>query len=332
MADQSNMIDPIFKPRRFLQNGHLQSILASSHLLVRPPTAFTKGVQNRVFSTTEGTRLLACITCHPQARGLIILLHGWEGSADSAYMLATGSYFYALGFSIIRLNLRDHGESHHLNEGLFHGALINETFEAIRYASQIEPYLPAYLIGFSLGANFALRVAIRHASTPIENLRHIFAISPPLNPYKTTLAIDSAPAFYRTYFLKKWKRSLRKKQSLFPHLYDFNTMLQSNTCLELTEKMMEYFPQFPSFRDYFKLYTLTDASFAGLNLPVRLFIAKDDPVIPADDFDALTENDLFRITRADYGGHCGFIDLFPYRRWYQEIIRNILGSLFTGRE
>jgi predicted alpha/beta-fold hydrolase len=326
MTDPSNDIMPIFNPHWFLRNGHVQSILASSHLLIRPRSEFQKTADPMIFSTSEGSKLLARHTRHPHAIGLMILLHGWEGSDTSAYMLSAGSHFYRSGFSVIRLNLRDHGESHHLNEGMFHGALINETFDAIHQAAKTAPDLPVYLLGFSLGANFALRCAIRHATTPIENLKQVFAVSPPLDPYKTTLAIDSAPAIYRKYFLKKWKRSLRIKQRLFPDTYAFNALLESQTCLDLTEKMMKYFPQFPSYRDYFKLYTLTKDSFADLNLPVSLFIAKDDPVIPADDFDSLTENDLFRINRSEYGGHCGFIDLFPQRRWYNEIIRNIIVS------
>ena len=72
--------------------------------------------------------------------------------------------------------------------------------------------LPVFLLGFSLGANFSLRIAIKHTKTPVERLKGVFAVSPPLDPYKTTLAIDEAPALYRKYFLRKWKRSLKKKQ------------------------------------------------------------------------------------------------------------------------
>ena len=98
----------------------------------------------------------------------MIILHGWEGSSSSAYVLAAGAYFYNRGFSVCRLNLRDHGESHHLNEGLFHGALLEETFDAVNTVARTSQNLPVYLLGFSMGANFALRIAIKHAQTPIE--------------------------------------------------------------------------------------------------------------------------------------------------------------------
>jgi len=256
----------------------------------------------------------------------MIILHGWEGSSSSAYVLAAGSYYFNRGFSICRLNLRDHGESHHLNEGLFHGALLQETFDAVNSLAGHSEDLPAYVLGFSLGANFALRIAIQHAKTPIRNLKHVFAVSPALDPYKTTLAIDDGKAFYRKYFLKKWRRSLKKKQRLFPDKYNFNKMLHAKTCMALTSDMMTYFPQFPSYRDYFKLYTLSQESFQSLNVPVNIFIAEDDPVIPIEDFESLGGNDFLTISRQPFGGHCGFIDLFPYRRWYNEIISNIIES------
>jgi uncharacterized protein len=250
----------------------------------------------------------------------MVILHGWEGSSSSAYVLAAGSYFFDRGFSVCRLNLRDHGESHHLNEGLFHGALLQETFDAVKYIANADQNLPVYLMGFSLGANFSLRIAIQHSRTPITNLNHVFAISPPLDPYKTTLAIDHGPAFYRKYFLKKWRRSLKIKQRLFPELYNFNKTLKASTCMDLTSDIMVYFPQFSSYRDYFRLYTLNDDSFQDLNIPVQIYVAEDDPVIALDDYGRLRENHFLHISRQPWGGHCGFINLFPYSRWYNERI------------
>jgi predicted alpha/beta-fold hydrolase len=184
--------------------------------------------------------------------------------------------------------------------------------------------MPVYLIGFSLGGNFALRIAMTHYRAPIANLKHVFAISPPLDPYKTTLAIDNGYFFYRIYFLKKWKRSLIKKQQLFPDKYDFNKLLKARTCMGLTEDIMPYFPGLLSYRDYFNLYTLKNDSFQNLNIPVRIFIAEDDPVIPHEDYYKIQENAFLKISRQRLGGHCGFIDLFPLRCWYNEIIAAII--------
>jgi hypothetical protein len=298
--------------------------MASSHLRTPRKNYMLDNSQEIIVTTSTGSKLLSFYSHHETSEGLIILLHGWEGSSSSAYILAAGDYFYNLGFSICRLNLRDHGDSHHLNEELFHAALLEETFEAVNYLARQSENLPVYLIGFSLGGNFALRIAIKYYQTPIANLKHVFAISPPLDPYKTTLAIDNGYFFYRKYFLKKWKRSLVKKQNLFPDRYDFNKMLKAKTCMELTENIMPYFPELTTYRDYFKLYTLQNNSFQKLNIPVLVFISEDDPVIPMADFQSLQENDFFQISMQKYGGHCGFLDLFPVNCWFHEIIAEMI--------
>lgn len=324
MIAQSQKNDSIFMPRFFLKSRHIQSLLASVKLLTPPHRGLLENSRNRIVETRQGSQLLASVSPAPDSSGLIIILHGWEGSSSSAYVMAAASFFYDHGFSVCRLNLRDHGESHHLNEGLFHGALLEETFDAVKTLSSLADGRPVYLLGFSLGANFSLRIAIKHGQTPVPNLKGVFAVSPPLDPYKTTLTIDQGPTFYRKYFLKKWKRSLQTKQKLFPHKYNFTEMLRAQTCMELTADIMKYYPEFPSYRDYFRLYTLDSTSFRNLNLPVRIIIAQDDPVIPLEDFNSLCQNNYLTIIRQPFGGHCGFIDLFPYRRWYHEPILEIL--------
>ena len=97
-------------------------------------------------------------------------------------------------------------------------------------------------------------------------------------------------------------------------------MLRARSCMELTEKMMAYFPEFPSYRDYFRLYTLTDNSFCDLGVPVKIFFAADDPVIALDDFRKLRNHGFLTVSEQPFGGHCGFVDLFPRRRWYNEQI------------
>lgn len=325
LTNRLSKSDLSFSPRFFLKNQHIQSVLASAHFLTPFHHALLSNASDIIIDTSQKSKLLASVTPAQNSRGLVVIIHGWEGSSSSAYVLAAGSFFYKLGYSICRLNLRDHGESHHLNEGLFHGALLDETFEAVSHVAAEMGDLPVFVIGYSLGANFALRIAIQHARTPIKNLRGVFAVSPPLDPYKTTLAIDEGHTFYRKYFLKKWKRSLRIKQGLFPDKYDFDKMLRSDSCIDLTADIMTYYPEFPSYRDYFKLYTLNADSFRDLNVPVTIFISCDDPVIPADDFQALSGNDFLTVSIQKYGGHCGFIDFFPYRRWHQEKIAETLG-------
>jgi hypothetical protein len=311
-----------FSPNLLSRNPHLQSIIATTRVRNNGTNVMMNTAREVIVDGGGGVRLLGYHSTQPDQPGkaLVILIHGWEGSSESAYIQSSGKYLFGKGYDVFRLNLRDHGESHHLNEGLFHGALIDETFHAVSSISRSAGSQPVYLLGFSLGGNFSLRIALRQSVDPIPNLRHVFAISPPLDPYKATCCIDGSLPFYRLYFLRKWKRSLRKKQSLFPHRYDFTGIMHLQTCLGLTEAIMPWYPEYTDYRLYFKQYTLLEDAFKDLSMRVTVITAEDDPFIPVVDFKCLTNNPNLQLLIQRYGGHCGFLELFPYSCWYDRLI------------
>jgi hypothetical protein len=122
-----------------------------------------------ILTTGENTRLLGQYSPQPseESLGLVILLHGWEGSTDSTYIQCTGNALYRRGYDIFRLNFRDHGDSHHLNEGLFYAVLLEEVFQAVSQVCRKANGKPVFLVGFSLGGNFSLRIARRTQQAPI---------------------------------------------------------------------------------------------------------------------------------------------------------------------
>jgi predicted alpha/beta-fold hydrolase len=50
----------------------------------------------RILTTTDGVRLLGYMSRQPMLHnnGLVILLHGWEGSSESTYIRTTGRFLY----------------------------------------------------------------------------------------------------------------------------------------------------------------------------------------------------------------------------------------------
>ena len=183
-----------------------------------------------ILTTVEGIRLLGFMSRQPRThhKGLVILLHGWEGSSESTYIRTTGRFLFRRGFDVFRLNLRDHGPSHHLNTGIFYAVLLDEVVDAVRQISEAENGKPVCLVGFSLGGNFALRIAKKCALQPITGLKQVVAVSPVLDPDKATDRIDNS-RFILKYFLKKWRRSLAIKQRLYPQHYDFTGIMDGWT-------------------------------------------------------------------------------------------------------
>jgi len=87
-----------FSPPRWLRNRHVQSIYASLPLrrlqVQRAARSFAAVSQPLVVDCGEGVRLLALQASQPEnrpgRRELAILVHGWEGSANSLYVTSLG--------------------------------------------------------------------------------------------------------------------------------------------------------------------------------------------------------------------------------------------------
>jgi len=182
--------------------------------------------------------------------------------------------------------------------------------------SEDEKNLPFYLVGFSMGGNFALRIGRKCAENPIDNLSHIVSISPVLDPEKSTYAIDDVPLL-RYYFLRKWQRSLKKKQASFPDLYDFSMVLALDTVAEMTDVMIDRYSDYENARAYFRDYAVLDDALVDVPVPTTIVTAKDDPIIPVDDFYHLKLNFLTDLIIHRYGGHNGFIESISGRAWYE---------------
>ena len=316
----------------WLRNGHLQTFLASSGFRARGANPMLEAARDVILGADDGIRLLGSHSRHPGTvpEGLVVLLHGWEGSIGSTYMLCTGRALYRRGYEVFRLNFRDHGRSHHLNRGIFYAVLLDEVFEAIAQVAAAAAGFNVFLAGFSLGGNFALRIARRCETQPIPNLRHVVAVSAALDPEVSTARADRHPLI-RRYFLKKWRRSLAIKQQLFPDLYDFSDILRLQTLREITDALLERYSQYPSARAYFQAYTLTGDALQSIAVPTALLTAQDDPIIPVRDYHELRANELTRVVVEPHGGHNGFLDGPRLRSRYETWLADLFDGYGAGR-
>ena len=310
-----------FEPPFFLKNAHLQTILASSKLRTLGANTMQDVARKEIIETEEGIKLLGyhSVQHDGQAKGLVILLHGWEGSTDSTYLLRCGRSLYTSGYDIFRLNFRDHGDSHHLNKGIFYAVLLEEVCQAVIQAAGFSSGRPVFLIGFSLGGNFVLRILKKCVNVPIKNLCHAVSISPVLNPQKATAKIDRI-TYIRKYFLAKWRRSLIKKQALFPDLYDFADIMGLKTIQAVTDALLDKYSDFPTAQAYFDAYSVMGPAIAEVHTPTTIVTAEDDPIIPIKDFYDLKLNKHIRLVIHPHGGHNGFIAGFKLQSWYENMI------------
>ncbi len=310
-----------FQPPAYLKPAAVQTLLASLKIRTWGKKTLLHQEKQIVLETQKGIRLLGVYSPQPKEnhRGLVIMLHGWEGSSHSTYMVTCGDYLFRNGFSVFRLNLRDHGNSHHLNKGLFYATLLDEVRDAVHQASNFGRGAPVYLVGFSLGGNFAIRIAARYAGQDNCKLNQVVSISPVLDPDKATDRIDGNPLIL-SYFLKKWRRSLNLKQNLHPDLYDFSDILKMKTLREMTARLLERHTDYPGTREYFQAYSIQPELTQEVALPLTILTAKDDPIIPIEEFQQLKPSTSTHVIMLEHGGHNGFIEGFFQPAWYDRFL------------
>ncbi|GLQ91395.1 YheT family hydrolase [Dyella acidisoli] len=327
-----------FQPPWPLTSGHIQTMLSSSGvrrtMLPRSAYRVLEGAQEVMVDGGEGIRLTGSFTPQKKqqvSRGLAVLFHGWEGSVDSTYVLQTGSRLLDDGWDIFRLNFRDHGESHDLNESLFHSCRIDEVVHALGDIAQRWPARVMALAGFSLGGNFALRAAMQ---APVKGipLQYALAVCPIIDPSEGLFSLEeSAPWFYQAYFMNKWRRSLRIKQKAFPHVQYFELQELKQNLRGLTESLVLRHTDFGSLEAYLDGYSVAGRALAQMQIPATILTARDDPVIPVTAFEKLELPSSIELDIATYGGHCGFIRGWDMTSFCDEYIAARFNAIAEGQ-
>lgn len=323
------MATPEFNAPVGLRNPHIQSILASTlprKLKVRRRArALLDQSEDVLLDCGHDVTLLGHYTPANNSKALVCLIHGWEGCGESNYILSTASHLLQKGYSIFRLNLRDHGPSHHLNPDLFNSTRLEEVIGAMEAIQARFDYEHHLLAGFSLGGNFALRVGADADGRKFK-LKHIVAVCPVISPPHTMDSLENGLFIYHDYFLQKWKRSLRKKLDHFPE-HGYGEKLAT---LQSLRAMNQYFvPNHTPFADcetYLNAYAIAGDRLTGMTIPATLITSKDDPVVLADDLALLNVPDSLEVQLTRHGGHCGFIENFKLDSWIDRRIHAIFES------
>ena len=334
-AEPALTFDDSFNPPWWMRSPHVQSMLVSlpvrRKFVERRAVALVQTSQEHLLDCGDGVTL-QCFHSSParvfrrEPIGTVVLVHGWEGSSASLYMLSLAQTLFNAGFDIVRLNLRDHGATHHLNRDIFHSCLLPEVVGAVKKIQEMFPGRPLHLAGVSLGGNFMLRVAAQAREAGLRIAKAV-AISPVLDPVETLHALETGLALYHWYFIRKWNRSLVKKQAAWPDYYDFAEFLRMTSLRDKTAEMVARFTQFASLDDYLNGYSITGDRLASLSSPATLITAADDPIIPARGLARLNASPFLKVTVTRYGGHCGFFDTLSGETWLERrLVAELTGA------
>ncbi len=284
-----------------------------------------KSQQEVILEVLDGIRLHGLFNASPEPNGqLVILLHGWEGDADSSYMVSSAHHLLDRGYDVFRLHLRDHGPSHALNPDLFNSTLLDEVVAAVAQIKQRYDRSATHLVGFSLGGNFALRTAARMVDHDVQ-LDRVIAICPVMNPVATMDALcNGGNWLYQKYFKLKWQRSLEKKIEHFPALGYQGVFDKLGDLREMNQYFVPNYTDFKDENSYLRAYAITGAVLDKISAPCHMLLSADDPIIPLADLQHVARPENLSIEVAPYGGHVGFIKNWRLHSWLDERLIELL--------
>src|ERR1700742_4554962 len=205
-----------FIPHPALKNGHAQTLAGA--IIPRRFKLAIEQREERLFDVAPGIKVLGYCAWQPDREQCptLVLAHGMEGSTESRYMLGTAEKALALGFNVVRMNVRNCGGTEHLSPTLYHAGLTDDLRQVIKELGERDGLNEIYLAGFSLGGNMVLKLAGEYGNAAPPQLRGVMGVSPSIDLASCADAIEMRSNFiYHFRFIHSLRSRLRRKAQMF---------------------------------------------------------------------------------------------------------------------
>ncbi len=304
---------PPFVPRRGLSNGHLQTIVGN--YLPRPPLGLNSDPEIVVVDPADGSRVLC--QCHWQpepvraARLTLVLVHGLEGSADSQYILGVTARAWAAGFNIVRMNMRNCGDTDGLTPTLYHSGLSGDVAAVVRHFAARFGLQRVALVGYSMGGNLVLKMAGEWGSG--APLAAVAAVCPAMDLAAGSDALHlPINRLYELRFLHRLMVRYRRKAKLFPSIYQLKGLGPIRSLRDFDDRIVARYLDFRSAADYYDRAAAARV-LDTIAVPTLILHAQDDPFIrlTAPTRAKLLANPHIRFVETTHGGHCAYLSRDP---------------------
>ena len=297
-----------FQPRRGLSNGHLQTIVGN--FLPRPPYPLRSLVVTVLVDPADNSRVLCHVDWQPEAvrseRLTVVLVHGLEGSTDSRYIQGLAARAFAAGFNVIRMNMRNCGNTEDLTPTLYNSALSGDVGAVIDHFAAEQNLCRIALIGYSMGGNLVLKLAGEWGNR--APLAAVAAVCPAIDLAAGSDALhEPVNRIYERRFLRGLMARFRRKAALYPHIYDLNVG-PVRSLRDFDDKIVARYCGYRDAADYY--YRAASARVVdGISVPTLIIRALDDPFIRLTTATrkALLANPSITLAETTHGGHCAYL-------------------------
>lgn len=298
-----------FEPRRGLSNGHLQTIVGNFY--PRPVFPLQTESETVLVDPVDGSRVLCHCHWQPEpvrnSRLTVILVHGLEGSSDSRYIRGISARAFATGMNVVRMNMRNCGDTDSLTPTLYHSGLSGDVGAVMSYFTRKFELDRVALIGYSMGGNLVLKLAGEWGSR--APLVAVATVCPAIDLAAGADALhEPANRAYEWHFLRGLIRRFRRKAELFPKIYELADLGPMRSIREFDDKIVARYCGFAGADDYY--FRAASARVVDrIQVPSLILCAQDDPFIRlfAETRARLIANRHILFAESRHGGHCAFL-------------------------
>ncbi|EKO31837.1 YheT family hydrolase [Leptospira santarosai] len=326
-----------FKPKRFFQSKHLQTVYNTFF----PP-------ENRLRSKFYFEDILLQLSddsgdalwlehnppiAHYSSSGpvwngiYLVMIHGMEGTSDSAYLVSLAQSALLKGYGCVRMNLRNCGRGQGFSKGTYNIGQTKDVQDTIDFVWKKLSHR-IFLSGFSLSASLVLKYLGEKRNHKVETFS---STNPPLDLFKGCKFIDSREArFYRDRFVSGFRKKIKNKIIQLPPELEKNAF-RAKTFFEFDDQVTAPFFGYKGAAEYYQ-----DCSsiryIPNIRHPGIVIHSEDDPVVPPFDWETIRWDKLPHIQTilSPKGGHVGFLTdptpEIPDGRWLNKIILDYFDS------
>ena len=313
IADSAAPLLTDFVPRRWLSNGHLQTI--AGNFWPRPPFQLPSEEVAVEVDPADASRVLC--HCHWQPRPVrasrltLVLLHGLEGSSDSRYIRGIATRAWAAGMNVVRMNMRNCCGTEALTPTLYHSGRSADVGAVIEYFAALHGLPRVALVGYSMGGNLMLKLAGEWGNrTP---LAAVATVCPVIDLAPSADALhEPANRAYERHFLRNLMRRIGRKAELFPEIYQLAGLGPIRSIREFDDKIVAPYCGFRDADDYY-CRVASARVVDRIAVPTLILYAQDDPFIRLlpETRAHLLANPQITFVETRKGGHCAFLSRDP---------------------
>jgi len=296
-----------FVPRRPFVSGHAQTIVGN--FLPRrnelPPP------EKRLIHVEPDVQVLC--HCHWQTNRAsattLIIVHGLEGSSGSQYVIGTGSKAWRAGMNVVRMNMRNCGDTERLGPTLYNSGMSADVGVVAETLIREDGLQKVAFAGFSMGGNLVLKLLGEWAAQAPPQIEAGIGVSPAMDLAASADALhDRANRVYEWRFLRGLRRRIRRKAALYPGRYDTTYLRGVRSLRDFDDQVTARYCGFLDAQDYYTRVASAQV-LDRISVPTLVLHAEDDPFIRVlpDTHEKLTRNPNITYFQTVNGGHCAFL-------------------------